>query len=99
MFNIAVDAEKKKQLELEMQVFSCSLSAQAIIVRAEPLLKVKDVQIELMKGIGSVGECINVKLKLFSALEEVNVCFCAEKRICSQTNVIIIFCALILVVN
>lgn len=49
-------------------------SAQAIIVRAEPLLKVKDVQIELMKGIGSVGECINVKLKLFSALEEEVTC-------------------------
>lgn len=51
----------------------------------------KDVQIELMKGIGSVGECINVKLKLFSALEEVNVYFYAEKRICSQTNVIMMF--------
>lgn len=31
----------------------------------------EDVHIDLMKGIGSVGECINVKLKLFSALEEV----------------------------
>lgn len=51
----------------------------------------KDVQIELMKGIGSVGECINVKLKLFSALEEVNVCFCAEKRIYLQANVIMMF--------
>ena len=47
-------------------------SAQAIIVRAEPLLRVEDVRIDLMKGIGSVGECINVKLKLFSALEEVS---------------------------
>ena len=53
-------------------MYGFSLSAQAIIVRAEPLLKVKDVQVELMKGIGSVGECINVKLKLLSALEEVN---------------------------
>lgn len=60
-------------------------------MRAEPLLKVKDVQIELMKGIGSVGECINVKLKLFSALEEVNVCFFAEKRIYLQANVIMMF--------
>ena len=47
-------------------------SAQAIIVRAEPLLRVEDVKIDLMKGIGSVGECIKVKLKLFSALEEVS---------------------------
>ena len=49
----------------------CYVLAQAIIVRAEPLLRVEDVQIDLMKGIGSVGESINVKLKLFSALEEV----------------------------
>lgn len=49
-------------------------SAQAIIVRAEPLLRVEDVQIDLMKGIGSVGESINVKLKLFSALEEEVTC-------------------------
>lgn len=49
--------------------------ARAIIVRAEPLLRVEDVQIELMKGIGSVGECINVKLKLYSALEEVKFSF------------------------
>ena len=51
----------------------------------------KDVQIELMKGIGSVGECINVKLKLFSALEEVNFCFCAEKWMCLQANVVAMF--------
>lgn len=31
LFNIAVDAEKKKQLELEMQVFSCSLSACTLV--------------------------------------------------------------------
>ena len=43
-------------------------------MRAEPLLRVEDVKIDLMKGIGSVGECINVKLKLFSALEEVGFC-------------------------
>ena len=49
----------------------CYVLAQAIIVRAEPLLRVEDVQIDLMKGIGSVGESINVNLKLFSALEEV----------------------------
>ena len=42
-----------------------------INVRAEPLLRVQDVQIDLMKGIGSVGESINVKLKLLSYLEEV----------------------------
>lgn len=49
-------------------------SAEAIIVRAEPLLRVEDVQIDLMKGIGSIGECINVKLKLYSALEEEVTC-------------------------
>lgn len=49
-------------------------SAQAIVVRAEPLLRVEDVEIDLMKGIGSVGECIHVKLKLFSALEEEVTC-------------------------
>ena len=47
----------------------------------------KDVHIELMKGIGSVGECINVKLKLFSALEEVNFRFCAEKLMCLRAKV------------
>lgn len=31
LFNIAVDAEKKKQLELEMQVLSCSLSACTLV--------------------------------------------------------------------
>lgn len=45
-------------------------SEKVIIVRAEPLLRVQDVQIELMKGIGSVGESIIVKLKLLSSLEE-----------------------------
>ena len=41
------------------------------ILRAEPLLKVEHVTIGLLKGIGSVGECVNVDLKLRSALEEV----------------------------
>ena len=40
-------------------------------MRAEPMLRVEDVQIDLMKGIGSVGESINIRIKLFSALEEV----------------------------
>ena len=68
-------------------------------MRAEPLLKVKDVHIELMKGIGSVGECINVKLKLFSALEEVSFCFCSEKWMCLRANVSRCFCDVLVVLN
>lgn len=49
-------------------------SEQPIIVRAEPMLRVEDVQIDLMKGIGSVGESINIRIKLFSALEEEVTC-------------------------
>lgn len=62
-------------------------------------MKVKDVQIELMKGIGSVGECINVKLKLFSALEEVNFCFRSEKWMFLQANVSRCFCDVLVVIN
>ena len=42
-----------------------------LVVRAEPLLRVDGVEIKLLKGIGSIGECITVELKLNSDLEEV----------------------------
>ncbi|KXJ04658.1 hypothetical protein AC249_AIPGENE11128, partial [Exaiptasia diaphana] len=47
---------------------------QPIIIRAEPLLHVKDVRIQLLKGIGSVGERIKVELDLHSGLHEEVTC-------------------------
>lgn len=70
-----------------------------IIVRAEPLLRVQDVQIELMKGIGSVGESINVKLKLLSSLEEVKIIEHYVRRLKSCNQVSRHFFALLILLH
>lgn len=56
---------------ITLLIATLSVLEQPIIVRAEPLFHVKDVRIQLLKGIGSVGERIKVELDLHSGLHEV----------------------------
>ncbi|XP_031568533.1 trafficking protein particle complex subunit 10-like [Actinia tenebrosa] len=68
--------EKKSKYAQELlQLIRDTLDVeQPIIIRAEPLLRVKDVRIKLLKGIGSVGERIKVELDLQSGLHEEVTC-------------------------